>query len=60
VTYLTPLTGEVNYSGRPEPGRDRMIDILVIQIAAGLVIVAVVAASVLIAWRRRDGRSEKI
>jgi hypothetical protein len=37
-----------------------MIDILVIQIAVGLVIVAVVAASVLIAWRRRDGRSEKI
>ena len=36
-----------------------MIDILVIQIAAGLVIVAAVAAPGLIAWRRREGRSEK-
>jgi len=31
-----------------------MIDILVIQIAVGLVIVAAVAAPGLIAWRRRD------
>jgi hypothetical protein len=36
-----------------------MIEILVIQIAAGLVIVAVAAASGLIAWRRRDIRSER-
>jgi len=35
-----------------------MIEILVIQIAAGLVIVAAVAAPGLIAWRRREGRSE--
>jgi hypothetical protein len=37
-----------------------MIDILVIQIAVGLVIVAAVAATGLIVWRRGDGRSEKI
>ena len=41
-------------------GEDRMIDILVIQIAVGLVIVAAVAATGLIVWRRGDGRSEKI
>jgi hypothetical protein len=35
-----------------------MIEILVIQIAAGLVIVAAVAAPGLIAWRRSEGRSE--
>jgi hypothetical protein len=35
-----------------------MIEILAIQIAAGLVIVAAVAAPGLIAWRRRDGRSK--
>ena len=36
-----------------------MIDILVIQIAAGLVIVAAVAAPGLIAWRRRDWSQRK-
>ena len=60
MTYLTLPDREVYYSGRPEPRRDRMIDILVIQIAVGLVIVAAVAAPGLIAWRRSDGRSEKI
>ena len=36
-----------------------MIEIVVIQLVAGLVIVAIVAASGLIAWRRRDGRGER-